>query len=300
MNDPVAAPARWALLALLAGVVLLRPAASPWVVRIAVLGLAGLAVLPMLGWLRTLWFAPVGAAGVAAWLAAAALQHGQAAPVAIVVATVAGGALGAVVAVVTQLAARAVRPWVSLLFAVAVWAALLPRLPAAPMPPPLLFGINLASDQSLALGAVGLLAGGVGGLGNLARTRAGRQIGAAGSAPTLALRRGATPTAVWLRAGAISGVLAGWSGLVLALDAQSVPAGAQFSPATAITWLAVPLIGGPAWVSGVLLGALIVGVIPAAASINEAAIAGLGLAVVALTHGRGIVGEAAARFGRST
>ena len=300
MNDPVPALARWAVLALLAAAVLLRAEVGPWVVRIAVLGLAGLAVLPVLGWLRTLWFAPVGAAGVAAWLAAALLHHGQAAPVAIVAATVAGGLIGAGLAAVTQPATRTVRPWVSLLFAVAVWAALLPRLGSAPMPPPLLFGINLAGEQTLALVAVGLLALGVWGLGNLARTRAGRQIGAAGSSATLAMRSGATPRTVWLRAGTISGVLAGWSGLILALDAQSIPAVAQFSPATAVTWLAVPLIGGPAWVSGVLLGAVLVGLAPAATSINEAAIAGLGLAVVAMTRGRGLVGELASRFGRAT
>lgn len=300
MNDPVPPMARWALLALLAGVVLVRPEAAPWVVRISVLGLAGLAVLPILGWLRTLWFTPVAAAGVAAWLTAATLHGGQAAPLAIVAATISGAAIGAALAAVTQLAARSVRPWISLLFAVGIWAALLPRLGSAPMPPPLLFGINLAGEQTLALAAIALLALGVWGLGNVARTRAGRQLGAAGSSPTLALRSGATPMAVWLRAGTISGVLAGWCGLILALDAQSIPGVAQFSPATAVTWLAIPLIGGPAWVSGVLVGAVIVGALPAATSIDQAAIAGAALAVVALTRGRGLVGEAVARLGRST
>ena len=300
MNDPVPAPARWALLALLAGAVLLRAEAAPWVVRIAVLGLAGLAVLPILGWLRTLWFTPVAAAGVGGWLTAAVLHHGQAAPLAIAATTIVGGLIGGLLAALTQRSSRTLRPWVSLLFAVGIWAALLPRLGSAPMPPPLLFGINLAGEQTLALSAVGLLALGVWGLGNLARTRAGRQLGAAGSSPTLALRSGATPMGVWLRAGVISGVLAAWSGMVLALDAQSIPGVAQFSPAAALTWLAVPLIGGPAWVSGVLFGAVVLGAVPPAIAINETAIAGLALTVAVLTRGRGIVGEIAGRMGRST
>ena len=300
MNDPVPAAARWALLAVLVAAAVLRAAAGPWVLRVAVLGLAGLAILPVLGWLRTLWFTPVAAAGIAAWVTAVVLHAGQAAPVALVAAMAAGAAVGAVLAAATQRTNPAVRPWVSLVFVVAVWAALLPRLGAAPSPPPLLFGVDLAGERTLALVGVGLLGLGVWGIGNLARTRAGRQIGAAGSSATLALRSGATPTGVWLRAGAVSGALAGWAGLLLALDVQSTPGVSQFSPAMAITWLAVPLIGGPAWVSGVLVGAVIVGVVPALTSVNEPTVAGLGLAVVALTRGSGLVGMVVERLQRAS
>ncbi|MBW3654097.1 MAG: nucleotide exchange factor GrpE [Actinobacteria bacterium] len=82
MNDPVSAPLRWVVVVVLAAVVTLRPSAGPWVLRIAVLGLAGLAVLPVLGWLRTVWFTPVATAGLAAYAAAILLHHGQAIPVA--------------------------------------------------------------------------------------------------------------------------------------------------------------------------------------------------------------------------
>lgn len=299
MNDPVATPARWAALLVLIAVVFLRPGSGPWVVRIAVLGLAGLAVLPILGWLRTLWFAPVAAAALAAWATVAVLRAGQAVPVAALAAMVVGAAVAALIALATQRAHPLARPWVSLLPTVAVWALLLPRLGAATTQAPLLFGVDLAGERALAVVAVALLGFGVWAVGNLARTRAGRQIGAAGSSATLAIRSGASPAAVWLQAGAVSGVLAGWAGFVLTMDVQSLPGVAQFSPATAVTWLAVPLIGGPAWVSGVLAGAVVVGALPAVTHLTEPAVAGLALALVALTRGAGLVGAVTAQLRRA-
>jgi ABC-type branched-subunit amino acid transport system permease subunit len=298
MNDPVAAPGRWACLAALTAIVVLRASAGPIVVRIAVLALAGLSVLPVLGWLRTLWFTPAAAAGLAAWTTATVLQTGQAVPVALVAATLVGGVVGGTVALVTQRVHLGARPWVSLLFTAAVWALVLPRLNGGPTLPPLLFGVDLAGERSLAVVALALLACGMWGIGNLARTRAGRQIGAAGSSPTLALRSGAAPAAVWLRTGAISGVLAGWAGLVLALASPSGPGVGQFSPATALTWLAVPLLGGPAWVSGVLVGAVVVGGAAAVVPFSETALAGIALALAALTRGGGLVGAITQRLGR--
>ena len=297
MNDPVPAAARWACVGALGVLVLARSATAPSVMRIAVLGLAGLAVLPLLGWLRTLWFTPAAAAGIASWAAAVLLHLEQSVPIAALAASIVGGVVGAVTAVAAQRLSAAVRPWVSLLLVVVVWAAVLPRVGSSPAPPPLLFGIDLAADRTLGILAVSLLGLGVWVLGNLARARAGRQIGAAGSSPTLALRSGASITGVWLRAGAISGVLAAWAGLILALDVQAVPGVSQFSPASAVTWLAVPLIGGPMWVSGVLMGAVLVGGIPLLAPVSEAAVAGIGLALIALSRGHGLVGLIASRVG---
>lgn len=292
MNDPLPAPLRWAVLAGLAGVVALSAAAGPWVLRIVVLALGGLAVLPVVGWLRTLWFAPVAVAGLAAWTAATVLHLGQAVPIALVVATATGAVAGAIAAALTQWAAPAVRPWVSLGVVVGVWALVLPRLGAAPAPPPLLFGIDLAGGRSVAVVGLLLLGLGMAGLGHLSRSRAGRQIGAAGSSPTLALRSGATMPTVWLRAGIVSGVLAGWAGLLLTIDIQSLPSAGQFSPGTALTWLAVPLVGGPAWVSGVLVGAALLGGL-SALGVPEIGIACLALVAAALTPGDGLVGTVA-------
>ena len=298
MNDPVAASARWACLVALAALVFVQASAGPWVVRIAVLGLAGLAILPVLGWLRTLWFAPTAAAALAAWVTVLVLRAEQAVPLALLAATVVGAVASAATAAATQRVTPAIRPWVSLLFAVAVWAVLLPRFGSGPAQPPLLFGIDLAGERALALVAVALLGFGVWAIGNLARTRAGRQIGAAGSSATLAVRSGATPLGVWWRAGAISGVLAAWAGFILAIDVQSVPGVSQFSPATAVTWLAVPLLGGPAWVSGVLVGAVAVGGLSGLTTLSEPAVAGLALALVAMTRGYGVVGLVVQRMAR--
>ena len=296
MNDPVPAPLRWAVLAALAGVIAVSAATGPWVLRIAVLALGGLAVLPVLGWLRTLWFAPAAIAGLAAWTSATVLHLGQAVPVALVVGTATGALAGAAAAALTQRTPAAVQPWVSLGLVVGVWAIVLPRLGAAPAPPPLLFGITLSGGRSLAVVALLLLGLGVAGLGHLSRSRAGRQMGAAGSSPTLALRSGATMATVWLRAGIVSGVLAGWAGVLLAVDLQTVPSAGQFSAATALAWLAVPLLGGPAWVSGVLVGAVLIGGLSALGA-PEVGVACLALVAAALTEGGGLVG-AAARWSR--
>lgn len=299
MNDPAAAPLRWAVVGLLAAAVVARPATGPWVLRIAVLGLAGLAVLPVLGWLRTLWFTPVAAAGLSAVVTVALLHNQQAVPIAALGGAATGGLVGTVAAVLIGRAPVVVRPWLSLLTAAVVWAVVLPRADNVSAPPPLLFGVNLAGDRALALLALVMLGIGVWLVGNLARSRAGRQIGAAGSSSRLALVSGATLRGVWTRAGLVSGVLSGLAGVLLALDAQAPPSLTEFSPATAVAWLAVPLIGGPAWVSGVLVGAVLVGAVSAAGAVPEVGVAGAGLALAALTRGHGIVGAIAERRGHA-
>lgn len=299
MNDPTAAPLRWAAVGILAVAVIARPASGPWVLRIAVLALAGLAVLPVLGWLRTLWFTPVAAAGLSALVTVALLHNQQAVPIAAVAGAATGGLVGTAAAVLIGRAPAVLRPWLSLLTAVVVWGVVLPRADRVSAPPPLLFGVDLAGDRALALLALVMLGIGVWLVGNLARSRAGRQIGAAGSSAKLALVSGATLQGVWTRAGVVSGVLSGLAGVLLALDVQALPALTQFSPATAVAWLAVPLIGGPAWVSGVLVGAVLVGGIAAMAGVPEVGVASAALAVTALTRGQGIVGAIAERRGHA-
>lgn len=300
MTDPVDPYVRGAIVAALGVLLFASGATSPWVLHVSVLALGGLALVPVLGWLRTLWFAPVAAAGLAAWAAASLLHHGQAVPVAAVAATVVGMAAGAAAAAGTERVAQVVRPWISVLLVALVWGVILPRVASAPTPQPMLFGIDLSGDRPLAALALALLAFGVWSMGNLARSRVGREIAVAGSSPKLAQRSGARIAGAWVSAGAVSGLFAGWIGLLLALDVQGVPTGAQFSPATAVIWVAVPLIGGPAWISGALVGALIVGGLPAVLQIPEAAVAGLGLVAVTVTRGRGLVGEIAHRTGRAT
>jgi branched-chain amino acid transport system permease protein len=295
VNDPIAAPVRWAIIAALAALAFVRAPAAPWVLHIAILGLAGLSLLPMVGWLRTLWFTPVVSAAMAAWAAAELLHHGQAVTLAFVAASVAGGLVGGPLAWATQRLRPGVRPWATLLVAATVWSVILPRVTNVPTERPLLFGIDLAADRPAAIMALLLLAAGVWVVTNLAASRAGREIAAAGASPAMAVRLGASLPDVWLRAGIVSGVLAGWVGLLTTVDMQGLPAVAQFSPVIAIAWLAIPLLGGAEWATGALIGALLIGGLPPLLHVGEPVVAAAALVVGALLQGRGLVGELARR-----
>src|SRR5688572_24164681 len=115
MNDPIPHAWRWGAVAALGALAATQAALAPTVFRIAILGLAGLALLPVVGWLRTLWFAPLPAAGLAAWAAAMLLSRGQAVTLAFAAATVVGALVATGLAVLTQRLRPSVRPWASLL-----------------------------------------------------------------------------------------------------------------------------------------------------------------------------------------
>jgi ABC-type branched-subunit amino acid transport system permease subunit len=295
VNDPVAAPVRWGIITALAALAFVRAPAAPWVLHIAILGLAGLSLLPMVGWLRTLWFAPVVSAAMGAWAAAELLHHGQAVTMAFAAATIAGGLVGGPLAWATQRLRPTMRPWATLLVAATVWSVILPRVTNVPTERPLLFGIDLAADRPAAIMALLLLAAGVWVVTNLAASRAGREIAAAGASPAMAVRLGASLPDVWLRAGIVSGVLAGWVGLLTTVDLQGLPAVAQFSPAIAIAWLAIPLLGGAEWATGALIGAVLIGGLPPLLHLGEPVVAAAALIAGALLQGRGLVGELARR-----
>jgi branched-chain amino acid transport system permease protein len=290
MNDPVSPAVRWAIIAGLALLAFLRAPTAPWILHIAVLGLVGMSLLPMLGWLRTLWFTPVASAAMAAWVAAELLHHGQAVTLAFVAATAAGAAVGGAMAWATQRLRPAVRPWATLVVVATLWGTILPRVTNVPTERPLLFGIDLAADRPAAFMALLLLAAGVWAVTNLASSRAGREIATAGSSPALAQRLGGSLPEVWLRAGIVSGVLAGWVGLMITIDLQGLPAVAQFSPAIAIAWLAVPLLGGAEWATGTLIGAVLIGGLPPLLHMGEPVVAAIALVVGGLLQGRGLLG----------
>ena len=295
MNDPIPHGWRWGAVAVLAAIALTRATLAPSVFHIAILGLAGLALLPVVGWLRTLWFAPLPAAGLAAWTTAALLQRGQAVTLAFAAATVVGALVATGLAMLTQRMRPKVRPWVSLLVAFAVSVLVLPRAAGVPVGPPLLFGVDLSSDKALAVTSLILLAAGLWVITNLAAARAGREIATAGASTELAVRSGASTPDAWMRAGIVSGVLAGWIGLLLTLDVQGLPGTPQVGPAIAVVWLAVPLIGGVAWPSGALAGAVLIGGLAAVLQVAEPVIAAVAVAAAALLGDRGLVGEVARR-----
>lgn len=290
MNDPIPGAVRWSIVLALAALAVVRPAAGPHVARVAVLALAGFALLPVVGWLRTLWFAPVAAAGLAAWAGATLLHHGHSVPIALILASGVGVAAGGLLAGAVRPASPSARPWWSLLAAVGVWAVLLPKGGAAAASAPVLFGVELASDRGLAILGLLLVSAALWATTHFARTLAGREIAAAGAPTDLALRCGADVRLAWLRAGAVSGLFAAWAGFLLVVDVQNVPSAGLFSPASAVVWLAAPLLGGAAWASGSLLGAVLVGGLGALLPVHEAVVAGLALVVAGTIRHEGLVG----------
>lgn len=289
MNDPLRGWPLPLVVAVLAIPLLTWADGDQLVLRVAVLGIAGLGLVPVLGWLRTLWLLPPAIAGLAAWAVAEVMRAGQAVPVAAVAASAVGVAAGAGAAEVTRRVPLRLRPWVGLAAVAGVWAVVLPYAGTAPAPRPVLFGLDLSAGRGLAGLALVLLGAAAWAVANLARSHAGRGIAVAGASPRLATRAGVSAPRAWMAAGAVSGLLSAWAGLLLALEAQALPAANQFAPAVAVLWLGAPLLGGVAWPSGALLGALAVGAVAALAG-GHAAVAGGAAAVGALLGAGGAVG----------
>jgi branched-chain amino acid transport system permease protein len=285
MNDALRPPVLWGALAVAGALAGLAPTAA---LRVAVLGLGALALVPLLGWLRIVSFTPVAAAGAGAVVAAWLLGKGQAVPVALLAASVAAAGVGAAVTAVWPRRPPAAPAFVSVVAALAVWGLLLPRVVIRPSAQPVLFGIDLGTPRSLAMLAVGLLAIAALGLVNVGRSAAGREIAAVGVAAEIALRSGADPAAVRVRAGLLAGLFAGWAAVLLVLDAGALPAPLQLSPAAAVVWLGVAALGGIASIGGVVVAAVMIGGLAALVGAPEAALAGLALAAVAVAGGRGI------------
>ena len=299
MTEPLPPAATWAVLGAVAVLVLVS-SGDVSAVRVAVLGLGGLALVPLLGWLRVLSFAPVAAAGAAAAAGAWVLAAGQAVPVAFVAASAVGSATAAGVTAawpVTKGESGSAAAWVSVIAAAVVWGVGLPHLRLRSWSQPLLFGIDLSDRRPLAVLSVLLLAAAALGLANVARSAAGREMAAAGVAPELATRSGADVSAAWLRAGAVAGLFGGWAGFLLVLQAGALPPLSQVSPTAGIAWIAVAIVGGTLSIPGVLAAALVVGVAAPLLGMADVTLAVAGLVVVVVMGGRGLpalLGRAAA------
>ncbi len=292
MNDVLTAPGRTALLAAAVAFPYLFP--DPVAVRAAVelliLVLAGLSLLPVVGWLRTVALSAPASAATGAVAAATLLSADQALPLAVLAAGAAGAATALVAIAAAPRRPQVVLPLTSLLVTVVVWGLLLPRVRLVSFARPVFVGVDLSADRALYLLTLAFVVACVAATANLARSRAGRETAALGAAPDVALRSGAEPRSVWLRTVALSGVPAGLAGLVAALVQQGVPPSAMFSPAVAMTWLAVPLLGGAPWISGTLVGAAILRGVPALTGLSVVGVGGVGLAVAAAALPDGIVG----------
>jgi ABC-type branched-subunit amino acid transport system permease subunit len=288
VTEPAATSTRWVLLLVVAAVAVTGPSGAEAATRVAVVGLGGLALVPLMGWLRALSFAPIVSAGAGAAVAAWLLGVGQAIPVAFLGASLAGAAVSGLLGTVWPARPEGAPAWISLLAAAAMWGSVLPRLTVQAAPQPVLFGIDLSAQRPLALLGVILLAGAAVSLGNVTRAQAGREMAAVGAAPELAMRSGAVVSAVRIRAGLLAGLFAGWAGLLLTLQAHALPPLASFSPGVAVIWIAVGVVGGMASVPGALLAAVLIGGAPLL-GVPAAGAAGLALAAVAMWGGHGVL-----------
>lgn len=288
MNDPLPRPALWAALLGAGLLAVLGPGDGSAALRVAVLGLGALSLVPLLGWLRVVSFAPIAAAGVAAAAAAWLLGMGQAVPVAFVAASVVGAVVAGVVTAAWPTRPPGAPAFVSVVAALVVWGVLLPRMVVRAAATPVLFGIDLSTPRSLGVLAVVLLGAAALGLVNVARSAAGREIAAVGAAAELAMRSGAGPTAVRVRAGGLAGLFAGWAGLLLVLDAGALPPLTQLSPGAGVMWIGVALLGGVGSIGGAVAGALVVGALAPLLGVSELGAAGIAFAAVAVAGGRGI------------
>lgn len=288
MNDPLPPPALWAALLAAGLLAVLGPGEGSAALRTAVLGLGAISLVPLLGWLRVVSFAPIAAAGAAAAAAAWLLGMGQAVPVAFVGASVAGGLVAAAITVTWPARPSGAPAFASVVAALVVWGVLLPRIVVRAAATPVLFGIDLSSPGSLGVLAVVLLAAAALGLVNVARSSAGREIAAVGVAAEIAMRSGADPKVVRARAGALAGLFAGWAGLLLVLDAGALPPLTQLSPGAGVVWLGVALLGGVGSIGGAVAGAVLIGALAPLLGVPEAGAAGIAFVAVALAGGRGL------------
>jgi branched-chain amino acid transport system permease protein len=263
-------------------------------VQVLAAALLGLSLTVTVGWLRVVSLFQPAAAAAGAYATARLLAAGQALPFAVLAAALAGALAGLVALAPARARPRVGLPLTSLLLTVAVWAAVVPAVRALPFVREPFVGIDLAGDRALYLlvlaGVVGVLVG----LDNLTRSAVGRGLVALGAGGDLAARSGVSPTDAWREGVALSGALAGLSGCVAALVAQGIPPASAFSPAVAVSALAIPLLGGAPWPAGALVGAgLLTVVTPLAARVGLGAVAlsGAALVVAVLALPDGIVGR---------
>ena len=260
---------------------------EPAAATVAVFALGVVALVPLLGWLRVLSFLPLAAAGVGAAAAAVVLGAEQAVPLAFVAASVAGAVTGVgLMALSPPDPAAGVLG--SLLGAVAAWGLVLPALSVAPATEVVLLGVDLSSERALALTATGLLGAAVWAMSHLSRSRVARGALMTVADPTAAARTGVDARLVRLQVGAVSGAVGGWAGLVLTLDAQTIPAVSVLAPGVGVAWIAAALVGGRFWLPGVLLAALLIGGLAPLAGVPVAGAAGTAVIGLVLSRSEGL------------
>ncbi|MCU1589358.1 MAG: ABC-type branched-chain amino acid transport system, ATPase component, partial [Frankiales bacterium] len=209
-----------------------------------------------------------------------------------------GAAAGAVVAPVVGLPAiRLPGPFVAIMtlaFALAVPAVLLnPELLGDVVPAtldrPVLLGLDLGSDRYYYWLSLLVLAGALAVVSGLRRSRLRRALIAARDNAQAVAAFGVDVTKLRLEAFAVSGLLAGLGGGLLAYANGGVQAD-TFSGVNSVVLFLIVVIGGLSAVSGPLLGAGVYGLVQLAGALWLSLLQGLGTVVVLAVRPAGIAG----------
>lgn len=234
--------------------VLTDPAAHRTGAQLLALVLVGLSLTLTVGWLRVVSLYQPAAAAVGAGVTAALVSAGQAAPVALAAAAVGGAGVGLVTLGIAVSDPRRWLPLVSLAVT-AVAAVLVDATVLRVVTRPVVLGVDLAVDRTLYLVGLVIVAAACTLVVRLRETDAGRRLLALGADEAFAERSGVPRRPTWAEGIAASGALAGVAGWLTALIHHGLPSPIEFSPTTAVAYLAIPVVGGSWTVMGALLGA---------------------------------------------
>jgi ABC-type branched-subunit amino acid transport system ATPase component/ABC-type branched-subunit amino acid transport system permease subunit len=287
---------RWLVgAAFLAYPVLASPGQLSFGVGIVALMVIGLSVLVLSGWGGQVSLGQLALAAVGAWVVAIAGQEWH---VPLPLALLLGALAAAVVAPVVGFPAlRLPGPFVAIMtlaFSLAMPAVLLnPDLLGSALPKdiarPVLLGLDLGSDRYFYWFSLLLLAGSLAVVAGLRRSRLRRALIAARDNEQAVVAFGVDVTRLRLEAFAVSGLLAGLGGGLLAYANGSVQQDTFSSLGSAVVFLVV-VIGGLVSVSGPVLGGTLYGFAALAGAKWAGALNGLGTLLVLAFRPSGLAG----------
>lgn len=251
----------------------------------------GLSLLVISGWAGQVSLGQLAVAAVGAWVATiAGASWGLPLPLALLLGAVAGAVISPAVGFP---ALRLPGPFVAIMtlaFALAVPAVLLNAdllgdVVPATLPRPVLLGLDFGSDRYFFWFSLLVLAGAIAIVTGLRRSRLRRALIAARDNPQAAEAFGVDVTRLRLEAFAVSGLLAGLGGGLLAYANGGVQAD-TFSANNSVVLFLIVVIGGLGAVSGPVLGAVVYGGAQLAGAVWIGLLNGLGtVAVLAIRPG---------------
>ena len=255
----------------------------------------GLSLLVISGWAGQVSLGQLAVAAVGAWVATlAGGGWGLPLPLALLLGALAGGVVSPLVGFP---ALRLPGPFVvimTLAFALAVPAVLLNAdllgdvIPAT-LERPVLLGLDFGSDRYFYWFSLLVLAGAVGAVTGLRRSRLRRALIAARDNAQAAAAFGVDVTRLRLEAFAVSGLIAGLGGGMLAYANGGVQAD-TFSATNSVVIFLIVVIGGLGAVSGPLLGAAVYGLVQLGGTFWLHVLNGIGTIVVLAVRPSGLSG----------